>query len=208
MSDRTSSWPVRIACVTIPPALALAAIYYVSHDHPLTAALTSRVDAVDQTNPTESAGDLSLLTPTKGYGEQLRIRDEQLAMFAMREAGQAHRVFNALKVMAYSSVDPNEIAKINRNVIDEITRAVMDEMKETSIPHLRGQIEESKADREYRALLEAIVRLQQLVVAEAEALRHYAVADSPEAAQNVLEAMKAYQKQASELTRQLDGKVQ
>ena len=45
MSDRTSSWPVRIACVTIPPALALAAIVYCARNDSSTASSVAEADA-------------------------------------------------------------------------------------------------------------------------------------------------------------------
>jgi len=125
--------------------------------------------------------------------------DVRMALFAMREAAQSHLVCDALRVMSYSKVEPEEIDKISRKVIEG--------MKEISIPLLKKQIEESSGDQEARGLLEAIGGLQHLVVAEAEAIRHYATVDaSPATALEVFEATRAYQKRASELMQQLDGK--
>jgi hypothetical protein len=51
MNERASSWPVRIACVTVPPALALAAIVYVAR---YDAAATRQVAGTDTRHADEN----------------------------------------------------------------------------------------------------------------------------------------------------------
>lgn len=199
MSNRTSSWPVRIACVTIPPALALAAIFYCSLHKPPTVSSAAYADAAEVADTPESDVTVDSPSPQTLQGQAPLNSDVRVALFAMREAAQSHLVCDALRVMSYSKVEPEEI--------DKISRALIDGTKEISIPLLEKQIEESSGDQGARALLEAIGRLQHLVVSEAEAIRHYAVVDAtPESTLKVFEATRAYQKQVAELMQQLDGK--
>jgi hypothetical protein len=190
---------VAIAGVTIPPALALAAIYFVSKCEPPPASPAGYASAAEGTEAQEPESDLGSLPAETLQGIAPPNSDVRMALFAMREAAQSHLVCDALRVMSYSKVEPEEIDKISRKVIEGT--------EEISIPLLRRQIEDSSGDQETRALLEAIGGLQQLVVAEAEAIRHFAAVDaSPESALKVFEATQAYQKRVSELMQQLDGK--
>ncbi len=199
MSVSKPSRLVAIAGVTIPPALALAAIYFVSKHEPPLASPAGYVLAAEGTEAQEPESDLGSLPAETLQGVAPPNSDVRMALVAMREAAQSHLVCDALRVMSYSKVEPEEIDKISRKVIEGT--------KEISIPLLRRQIEDSSGDQETRALLEAIGGLQQLVVAEAEAIRHFAAVDaSPESALKVFEATQAYQKRVSELMEQLDGK--
>jgi hypothetical protein len=199
VSTSKPSWLVAIAGVTIPPALALAAIYFVSKHEPPPASPAGYVLAAEGTEAQEPESDLGSLPAETLQWVAPPNSDVRMALFAMREAAQSHLVCDALRVMSYSKVEPEEIDKISRKVIEGT--------KEISIPLLRRQIEDSSGDQETRALLEAIGGLQHLVVAEAEAIRHFAAVDaSPESALEVFEATQAYQKRVSELMEQLDGK--
>lgn len=199
MSTSKPSRLVAIAGVTIPPALALAAIYFVSKHEPPPASPAGYVLAAEGTEAQEPESDLGSLPAETLQGIAPPNSDVRMALFAMREAAQSHLVCDALRVMSHSKVEPEEIDKISRKVIEGT--------KEISIPLLRRQIEDSSGDQETRGLLEAIGGLQQLVVAEAEAIRHFAAVDaSPESALKVFEATQAYQTRVSELMEQLDGK--
>ena len=199
MSTSKPSRLMAIAGVTIPPALALAAIYFVSKHEPPLASPAGYVLAAEGTEAQEPDSDLGSLPAETLQGVAPPNSDVRLALFAMREAAQSHLVCDALRVMSYSKVEPEEIDKISCKVIEGT--------KEISIPLLKKQIEDSSGDQEARALLEEIGGLHYLVVAEAEAIRHYAVVDaSPESAVKVFQATRAYQTQVSKLMKLLDGK--
>ncbi len=199
MSGSKPSRLVAIAGVTIPPALALAAIYFVSKHEPPLASPAGYVLAAEVTDAQEPESDLGSLPTETLQGVAPPNSDVRMALFAIREAVQSHVVCDALRVMSYSKVEAEDI--------DEISRKVIDGTKEISIPLLKKQIKDSAGDHEMCAVLEEIGVLHYLVVAEAEAIRHYAVVDaSPATALKVFEATRAYQTQVSKLMKLLDGK--
>jgi hypothetical protein len=74
--------------------------------------------AAEVTNAQEPDSDLGFLPAETLQGVAPRNSDVRLALFAMREAAQSHLVCDALRVMSYSKVEPEEIDKISRKVIE------------------------------------------------------------------------------------------